>query len=210
MKNLVKFFTELGQLRKVKRRGALLIGAKDPASVADHSFRTAFIVWILASSKKNNLNAERALKIALIHDICELYAGDMTPYDFYSFLPKDKKKWPETFDKWPRFTNLKKTKSVAQKHKKEKQSLLKLISFLPPKLKKEIFDLWLDYEKGLTKEGRFVKQANRTETLLEALEYGKESKKPLYKSWWVGTEEMVDDPALLDFIQEMTKKFHKK
>lgn len=210
MRDIIKFFTEVGGLRKVIRRGWILIGAKDPGTVVDHSFRTAIMVWILSSEKKTNLNIERALKIALIHDLCELYAGDMTPYDFHSVLPKDKKKWPELFDKWPRFPKSKKIKGFVDKHEKEKKSLIKLISYLSPKSRKEIFNLWLDYEKGLTKESRFVKQANRIETLLQALEYGKEAKKQPYKSWWIGTEEMVDDPVLLQLIDEMAKEFHKK
>jgi len=210
MKDIIKFFNEIGELRKVIRRGWILIGAKEPATVVDHSFRTAIMVWMLAADKKANLNMERVLKIALIHDICELYAGDMTPYDFHSILPKDPKKWPELFDKWPRFSKSKKIKSFVDKHEKEKESLLKLISSLPAKLKKEIFNLWLDYEKGLTKEGRFVKQVNRVETLLQALEYGRESKKQPYRSWWVGTEELVDDPILLNFIAELAKEFNKK
>ena len=63
---------------------------------------------------------------------------------------------------------------------------------------------------GLTKEARFVKQVNRVETLLQALEYAKESKTRPYKSWWIGSEEKVDDPFLLKFMKALEKKFHSK
>ena len=210
MKDLVKFFIEVGKLRKIKRRGWVLIGAKEPATVVDHTFRMAMMAWILAGEKKSKINIERVLKIALIHDICELYAGDMTPYDFHSILPEDKKKWSELFDKWPRPSKSKKMKGHLDKHKKEKESLMKVISTLPPNLKKEIFNLWMDYEKGLTPEGRFVKQTNRLETLLQALEYGEENKREPYKSWWIGTEEMVDDPILLQLMEVLVAEFYKK
>lgn len=176
MKELIIFFNKIGKLRKKPRRGWVLIGAKNPATIVDHSFRLAIMAWILAEKKKANFNIERILKMALVHDLCELYAGDLTPYD-YGLLPRDKKKWPELFDKWPRFPKSKKIKYSLERYKKERASLIKLVSKLPAKTKKEILNLWLDYQKRLTKEGRFVAQVNRLETLLQAIEYGKEMKR---------------------------------
>lgn len=164
------------------------------------------MAWILGEKKK--LNVERVIKIALIHDLCELYAGDTTPYDLV--LPKNKKEWSKLFDNWPRFSQSKKVKIFQEKHKKERASLIKLISKLPPGLKKEIKNLWLDYVKGSTKEGRFVRQINRLETLLQAVEYGKETKRRPFKSWWVGSEEQIDDPLLVEFMLEIGKKFYQK
>jgi len=206
VKETVKFFEELGKLKKIPRRGWVLIGIKNPGTVVDHSFRLAIMAWILGEKKK--LNVGRVIKIALIHDLCELYAGDTTPYDLV--LPKNKKEWPKLFDSWPRFSQSKKVKIFQEKHKKERASLIKLISELPPGLKKEIKNLWLDYVKGSTKEGRFVRQINRLETLLQAVEYGKETKRHPFKSWWVGSEEQIDDPLLVEFMLEIGKKFYQK
>lgn len=206
MKGLVDFFHEIGKLRRIPRRGWVLIGVKkDPASVTDHSFRSAIMTWILG--KKKRLNSERAIKMTLIHDLCELYAGDITPYDRKS-LPKDKKEWPKLFDSWPRFTKSKKLKNFLKKHKKEKTALTKITSGLPLELKKEILNLWYDYEKGSTKEARFVRQINRLETLLQAFEYGKETKKRPFRSWWVGTEEQIEDPFLVKFMEKIAEKFY--
>lgn len=204
MKKLVDFFHEIGKLKRIPRGGWVLIGVKRPASITDHSFRLAIMVWILAKRKK--LNVERAVKIALIHDLCELYVGDVTPYD--SVLPKDKKQWPKLFDTWPRFSKSKKKKNFLKKHKKEQTALIKLISGLPLATKKEILNLWFDYENELTKEGRFVKQVNRLETLLQAIEYGKETKRRPFKSWWIGSEERIDDPLLIKFMSELGERFH--
>lgn len=206
VKEIVKFFQEIGKLKRFPRKGWVLIGVKNPGTIGAHSFRLAIMTWILGEKKK--LDIGRAVKIALIHDICELYAGDRTPYD--SILPKDRKKWPKLFDNWPRFSQSKKIKIFLEKHKKEQASLIKLVSGLPPNLKKEIKNLWLDYEKGLTKEGRFVRQVNRLETLLQAVEYGKETKRRPFKSWWVGSEEQIDDPLLVEFMLEIGKKFYRK
>lgn len=208
MKELVNFFHEIGGLRKIPRRGWVLIGVKKPADVIDHSFRLTVMTWILGMKKQ--LNMERAIKMALIHDLCELYTGDTTPYDYNSILPKDKSKWPKLFDAWPRFSKSEKIKFFHKKHKREKAALIKLTSGLPSNLRKEILGLWIDYDKGISREARFIRQLNRLETLLQAFEYGKETKRRPYHSWWIGTEERVDDPFLIEFMLEIAKKFYPK
>ena len=206
MKNFVSFFESIGKLRKVPRRGGILIGSKQPATVTDHLFRTAIMSWALGKEKKS-LNLKKILEIALIHDLCELYAGDKSPYDYSSILPKDKKKWPELFDKWPRHSLIEKKRIALEKRKTEGKALDKLIQGLPNKIKKDIKNSWLEYDKNSTKEARFVKQVNRLEALLQALEYGKEEKIRVYKSWWVGSREKIDDPVLIRFMNSLAKEF---
>lgn len=207
MRVFINFLEELSKMRKIPRRGWVLIGMKNPASIMDHSFRMAVMTWILGRGKKINL--ERAIKMALIHDLCEVYAGDITPYD-YNSLPKNKKEWPKLFDSWPRFSKSKKIKNFLKKHKKEEAGLKKITSELPVALKKEMMGLWHDYEKGSTKEARFVRQINRLETLLQAVEYSEETKKRPYHSWWVGSEEHIDDSLLKEFMSEIGEKFYRK
>ncbi len=206
MKNFVSFFESIGKLRKVPRRGGILIGSKQPATVTDHLFRTAIMSWALGKEKKN-LNLKKILEIALIHDLCELYVGDKSPYDYNSILPKDKKKWPELFDKWPRYSLMEKKRIALEKRKTEEKALNRLIQGLPNKIKKDVKNSWLEYDKNLTKEAKFVKQVNRLEALLQALEYGKEEKIRVYKSWWVGSREKIDDPVLIKFMNSLAKEF---
>jgi putative hydrolase of HD superfamily len=208
MRELINFFTKIQKLKEMPKRGWLLIGIKNPETIGTHTFRLAIMAWFLAKKKKN-FDIERILKIALIHDLCELYAGDTTPYD-YSALPKDKKKWPELFDKWPRASKSQKIRNFLEKHRKEKASLLKLIKKLPSETRKEILSLWMEYEKESSKEAKFVKQVNRLETLLQALEYAKETKRRPFRSWWIGSKEKIDDSLLVEFMSELDKKFHNK
>ncbi|KPJ55409.1 hypothetical protein AMJ47_00915 [Parcubacteria bacterium DG_72] len=208
MKSLVEFFHQIGKLKDIPRRGLVLIGAKNPASIADHSFRMAIMAWVLANKKKK-IKLEKVIKMALIHDLCELYAGDITPYD-YGHLPKDKKDWPKAFDKWPRFSKSKKIKNFLRKQKKEKESLIKITSKMPEDIKKEIMNLWQEYDRGLTQEARFVRQINRLETLLQAFECGRKSKCRPFNSWWIGSEEQIDDPILLKCMLEIAEEFYCK
>lgn len=206
MTNLLKFFTESGKLKTIPRSGWVLRGIKNPESIAEHTFRVALMAWTLGR-QKHNFNIEKLIKIALVHDLCEVYAGDITPYD--TILPKDAKKRKEMLKTWPRFSEAQKKKLSETKHKKEKQGLEKLTKNLPAGLKKEMEMLWLDYEKGLSKEGRFFKQIDRAENLLQSLEYWEKDKNLPQKSWWTQANELFDDKLLLELVGSMDKEFHK-
>src|SRR3989339_722208 len=200
MTNLLKFLTESGKLKTIPRSGWVLRGVKNPESIAEHTFRVALMAWTLGRQKQN-FNIEKLIKIALVHDLCEGYAGDITP--------KDTKKRKEMLKTWPRFTEAQKKKLSESKHKKEKQGLNKLIKNLPAGLKKEMEMLWLDYEKGLSREGRFFKQIDRAENLLQSLEYWQIDKSLPQKSWWTQANELFDDKLLLELVGNMDKEFHK-
>ena len=205
MKDLVDFFHELGKLKGKHRRGWVINDIKNPESIAEHTFRAAMMAWALG--RKKGLNMEKLLKMAMMHDICEIYAGDTTPYD--SILPRNKKKRAELMKTWPRFSSTEKKRLAKEKHKREKKALEKLILKLPSDLKKEIKSLWLDYEMGLTAEGRFFRQMDRLEDFLQSMEYWKKYKKPPQGPWWLWAREHFDDPVLLELIKEMDQKFHK-
>jgi len=207
MKNLVKFFHHVGRLKRMPRRGWVINDIKKGESIAEHIFRASLMAWVLGSARKG-LNIERILKMALMHDICEIYSGDITPYD--SVLPRNGKARRKLMRTWPRLTKAQKFKISREKHKKEEEGLNKLINDLPSAIKKEMKNLWMDYEKGLTPEGRFFKQTDRLENFLQALEYWKKYKKPPQGPWWEWAREFFDDPYLLEFIEEMAQEFHKK
>jgi len=136
-----------------------------------------------------------------------VYAGDATPHDKFF---KNKKKFKKIILKWPRLSKKDKEKIFREKYEKECKSLKKLTLKLPLDFKKEIKSLWIDYERGLTREGKFVRQLDRVESLLQATEYLKENKNFSIESFWVQVEELVDDPILLEFINSLEKKFHRK
>jgi len=207
MENILKFLIAVGKLKKKKRRGWELRGVKDPETIADHTFRVAIMAWLLGEKRKLNIN--KIIRMALIHDICEIYAGDTTPYDS-PLSKKNEKEWKKILNKWPRLSKTKKEKFFLEKYKKEKEALKKIIFSLPKNLRKEIKNLWNEYEKGLTREGRFVRQVDRVENLLQALEYWEQNKQFEMEPWWIQIEELVDDPILLEFMEVLPKRFHRK
>jgi len=206
MKDILNFLIEVGKLKRKPRKGWLVHQIKNSETTAEHIFRTAIIAWVLG--KKKRLNLERVIKIALAHDLCEVYAPDLTPYD--PLLPKDKKKIAEVLKKWPKFTTSLKIKKYNNKYKTECRALEKLTSKLSPDLKTEIKNLWLDFENGLTKEGRFVKQVDKVENLLQGMEYWKKHGRIQHRLWMRWIKEILDDPVLLELIRTIENKFFKK
>ncbi len=205
MENLLNFFIEVGKLKGKERRGWQVHGIRNSETTAEHIFRMAIIAWTLGRNRK--LNMERAIKMALVHDLCEVYSPDITPYD--PLLPKDKKKIIEVLKHWPKFTPALKIKRHQDKYKIENKALDKLIFKLPPGLKAEIKNLWLDFEKGLTKEGRFVKQVDKVENILQGLEYWKKHGKIQRRLWMRWAKENLDDPVLVEFMKVLEKNFQR-
>lgn len=205
MEDLIKFLIEVGKLKDTKRRGAMLYGKKDVESTAEHTFRMVIMAWILG--KEKGLNLEKVLKMSLIHDLCEVYAGDLTPYN--GLLPKDKKERYKFVRTWPVLPLEERDRRFKEKYKKEHEGLKKLVADLNSPLKNEILRLWVDYENGLTAEGRFLRQVDRVENLLQAVEYWMADKKFPTKPWWIHAKEVVDDPVLLEFMRILDKRFQR-
>ena len=74
------------KLKSLDRAGWKRIGIKNPETVASHSWGISLLALFLCSE---NLNKERVLELAAVHDAAEAVTGDITPYD--NVLPEEKK-----------------------------------------------------------------------------------------------------------------------
>lgn len=72
---LIGFAFEAGQLRRLPRAGWPLAGVADGESVAEHSFRTAVLAYLI--SHQEGANAEHAAVLGLFHDFPEARTGDV-------------------------------------------------------------------------------------------------------------------------------------
>ena len=151
--------------------------------------------------------------MALIHDLCEIYAPDFTSYDAKAIKEKGRITIKEVLNLKPtigRPTTNQRKKIEKIKKKLETKAMKKLFASLPPNLKKEMIFLWLDYEEGLTPEGRFVKQADKVINLFQGLEYWKKYGKIQHHLWIRRIKEVISDPDLLEFAKILEKKFCRK
>ncbi len=209
-RQIVNFLTQVGKLKERKRRGWILNGIRNPETTAGHTFRMIMLVWLLGKEKKG-LDLEKILKMALIHDICEVYTWDETPYD--PLVPRDtskKKEIRKVLDKWPNFTLAQKKKKAEKKHERELKSLKKLVSSLPNNLSKKIINLWQEFDLGLSREGRFVRQADKAENYLQGIEYWERDGKIKYKLWSRWAKEIFDDPVLIKFCKAVDRNIIQK
>lgn len=77
IKRIADFFFEVGQLSATPRRGFSLLGT-GPQNVAEHSYRTAVIGFVLARCQPD-VNPWRVAWMCLIHDLPETRITDLDP-----------------------------------------------------------------------------------------------------------------------------------
>jgi putative hydrolase of HD superfamily len=206
MKEKLDFLIKVNKLKETTRTGWIIWRIENPETIAEHIFRVCFLTFLLGSEK--GLRLKIAIQDALSHDLCEIYAGDATPFFYYQNLDVKRKKDREILMKGIRLSQKEKKERSRIKFEKEKKSLLKLVTPLGKSFKNEIFSCWLDYEKGFSREGKFVKQLDWIENLIQSLEYL--GPKGSGSGWWEIAEEKVYDPLLLDFLAIIQNKFYKK
>ena len=147
LEKLLNFFAIAGKLKKTIRFGAAKKIEGD--SSADHSWRLALMVFMVAQESKLKVNKEKAMKIALVHDIAEGITGEIDYRDV--FCGKITKK---------------------RKNAGEKRAMQKIKKTLPPSLGREIYALWNEYENSLSREAKFVKALDKIETTIHLVESG--------------------------------------
>lgn len=148
--NLEKIFDFLHKIENLKstlRYNKTTSGRKE--STAEHTWRLALITFIIADELKLNIDVNKAIKIALVHDLAEALTGDID-----AILIAEGK-----FSK-------------DEKKRQEIEAIMNLQHTLPEVIGKEISDLWHEYNDCETKEAKFVKALDKIETLTQLAESG--------------------------------------
>ena len=175
---LIGFFQEINKLKRIKRSGWVVDKVKNPESVAEHSFRTAVMCMFLGKGRR--LDLEKAMKMALIHDIAEARIGDIISY------------W-----RYP------KAVPVREKAEKEQKAMAAMASGLEGG--RGLLELWKEYEARKTKEAMFVKQVEKLEMALQALEYEKEGY-GIRGHYFQEADELIKDPGLRRLLRKITDR----
>ncbi len=194
MEDFISFFQEIGKLKKLKRRGWVIDGVKEPESVSDHCWRTAVMVMVLG--EKRNIDLERSIKMALIHDIPELKSGDIVETDKGKFyVSPGTKILKEKFDRV----------SEEEKIKIEEESARKVLPGV-------YFRLWKEFQDGETEEARFVKDVDRLEMALQACEYesGRNYKSANLNHYYAYCRDKIKHPGLLKILDKIESMRHRE
>jgi len=133
-------------LKGLYRQGWLKRGVPETRaeSVADHSFGTALLALLLAELLKvspefSGLDPHRCIEMALVHELGEVYVGDITPVDGVS---------------------------KEEKYVREREAFIRVVEGLPNQ--DRLLELWEDFEAGTSAEARFIRQLDRLEMGVQA------------------------------------------
>lgn len=140
----------LMSLKDQKRSGWLIRGVREPESVADHSWSSALLC--LLHAERAGVNRDRAVAIALVHDIAEALTGDVAA----------------------RVDERDRSVSLREKALRERQAIDSLFPNrgpIPADALPGPRELWLEYEAAATAEALFVRDMNLIDMCLQALYY---------------------------------------
>lgn len=173
-KNILSFLHTVEHLKLEKRTGWHKCGIpfEKTESIADHMYRMAIMVCVV---QDDSIDKFKAVKMALVHDMAEALVGDITPA---CGISEDEKNRRET----------------------EAMQLIKeTLGDNPFGL--EAQQLWLEYAADFTKESQFVKDVDKTELIVQVVEY--ENKFGInFQNWLSRSRPKIRHPALQAIADE--------
>lgn len=134
---VIRFIKEIENLKSVTRTAWTKTGRRE--STAEHSWRLAMLLMILREDFKD-LDIDKAIKMSLVHDLGELYDGDIS-----AKLQNDND----------------------NKAEMEEKAMRRMLTILPENLAENIYDLWKEYNECSTKEAKLVKAMDKLETIVQ-------------------------------------------
>ena len=129
---IYEFIIELDQLKGVYRKSFLSDGSRHENS-AEHSWHLTMTIMMLHKEIKENIDLMKVLKMSLVHDVCEIGAGDISVFD----------------------------KGRDQIQSSEKDYLIQFGERFPGSFSRELLSLWEEYEEQESPESRWVKVFDR-------------------------------------------------
>ena len=134
----LKFSGEIDKMTEVYRRTMLISGVRNEND-AEHSWHIAVMALLLKEYCVEEPNVERAIKMCVVHDLIEIYAGDTFAYD---------------------------VAGNASKAEREEAAADKLYSQLPPEQGAELRALWEEFDAMETTDAKYAACLDRTQPLL--------------------------------------------
>ena len=130
---------EIDEMKRVIRRNLVADGSRREND-AEHSWHFAVAAMVFAEyAQSAQVDISRAIRLALVHDLVEVYAGDTFAYD---------KEGYET------------------KNQRERDAADKLFSILPEEQGREIRALWEEFEDMETETSMYANSIDRIMPLL--------------------------------------------
>ncbi len=133
MSAVIHFLMEIDKLKLVQRR-TRIIGHERHENSAEHSWHFAVAAMSLAPYAAAEVNIQRVIQMALLHDIVEIDVGDVLVYDLAA------------------------REAIAEK---EAAAARRLFGLLPAPQGPQFLALWEEYEAGTSPDARFASALDR-------------------------------------------------
>jgi putative hydrolase of HD superfamily len=139
LESQIQFVAEIDKLKSVLRQ-TLLIDRTRRENSAEHSWHIAVLAILLSEyARKSDIDLLRVIKMALIHDLVEIDAGDTYCYD---------------------------EKGALDQGEREERAADRIFGILPPDQAEELLTLWREFERGETPEAQFTAALDRVQPLI--------------------------------------------
>lgn len=140
IENILSFIVEIEKLKGVLRK-TKPVGLERYENSAEHSWHVCISALMLKDYANDEINIDRVIKMLLIHDLCEIDAGDTIIY-------------------------ASETKAVK---KEEYAGLKRILNLLPSDIASEYEALWLEFEAGDSSDSIYAKAIDRVPPILHNL-----------------------------------------
>lgn len=134
----IAFLVEIDQLKSVLRRSNLVDGSRREND-AEHSWHLAMLAVVLAEYADAEIDQSRVIRMLLIHDLVEVYAGDTFIYD---------------------------RAAQAGQEERERAAADRLFPQLPADQAADLRALWDEFELRGSADARFARALDRVQPLL--------------------------------------------
>jgi putative hydrolase of HD superfamily len=182
MNQIFTFLQEAEKLKTIARKVYNSDGRAE--SDAEHSWNLALMIMLYGN--KLNINMEKSLKLAIIHDLVEVYAGDA-----FAFCEKER----------------------VGKKEREERAAQKLFTILPEEQKQEMFDLFHEYENQTSREAKVVRSIDKMQPILQNLYSNGKGWKDHYVSLEIintyKRKHMEHDPFILELYEQIMQEAQK-
>jgi len=139
LKNQLQFLTEADKMKNIARQTLLADKSREETD-AEHSWHFALMAMTLFEyCGIDGVNLDRVIKMALVHDLIEIYAGDTFAYD---------------------------AQGNESKEQREQDAADKLFALLPDKQAAEYRSLWEEFDGMETPDARYAAAVDRFQPFL--------------------------------------------
>ncbi len=134
----LRFLKEIDGMKNVLRQ-TMLVDYSRRENDAEHSWHFAVMALILAEYGDGEVDLFRVLKMALVHDLVEVYAGDTFAYD---------------------------VKGNEDKEAREQEAADKIFGLLPKEQGQELRDLWEEFDAMETRDALYAACIDRLQPFI--------------------------------------------